>query len=129
VLSPIFAGLDRNVLKTGDARPCAKLLFASKRRLIQINGPDARVELSHPPRDFVRLRSARRGGPNTKGGIAANAKRQVLDWDGRPISRLYSAGENSSAFEFVYEGDANLTECIVFGRIAGRNAAEEKAIG
>ncbi|HWU41224.1 MAG TPA: FAD-binding protein, partial [Candidatus Acidoferrum sp.] len=25
------------------------------------------------------------GGPNTKGGIAANAKREVLDWEGRPI--------------------------------------------
>jgi 3-oxosteroid 1-dehydrogenase len=69
------------------------------------------------------------GGPNTKGGIAANAKRQVLDWDGKPIARLYSAGEISSAFKFVYQGGGNLTECIVFGRIAGRNAAGEKAVG
>lgn len=65
------------------------------------------------------------GGPNTKGGIAANAKRQVLDWSGQPIPRLYSAGEISSAFKFVYQGGGNLTECIVFGRIAGRNAAHE----
>ena len=28
------------------------------------------------------------GGPNTKGGIAANAKREVLDWAGKPIPRL-----------------------------------------
>ena len=69
------------------------------------------------------------GGPNTKGGIAANAKRQVLDWKGRPIPRLYSAGEISSAFKFVYQGGGNLTECIVFGRIAGRNAAHEAAVG
>lgn len=68
------------------------------------------------------------GGPNTKGGIAANAKCQVLGWDGKPIARLYSAGEISSAFKFVYQAGGNLTECIVFGRIAGLNAAQEVAI-
>jgi 3-oxosteroid 1-dehydrogenase len=66
------------------------------------------------------------GGPNTKGGIAANAKREVLDWDLRPIPRLYTAGEISSALKFVYQGGGNLTECIVFGRIAGKNAAALK---
>ena len=63
------------------------------------------------------------GGPNTKGGIAANAKREALDWMGKPIPRLYTAGEISSALKFVYQGGGNLTECIVFGRIAGKNAA------
>ena len=66
------------------------------------------------------------GGPNTKGGIAANAKREVLDWTGKPIPRLYTAGEISSALKFVYQGGGNLTECIVFGRIAGKNAAAVK---
>lgn len=66
------------------------------------------------------------GGPNTKGGIAANAKREVLDWAGKPIPRLYTAGEISSALKFVYQGGGNLTECIVFGRIAGKNAAAVK---
>ena len=63
------------------------------------------------------------GGPNTKGGIAANAKREVLDWEGKPIPRLFSAGEISSTFKFVYQGGGNLTECLVFGRIAGMSAA------
>jgi len=63
------------------------------------------------------------GGPNTKGGIAANAKREVLDWKLNPIPRLYTAGEISSVLKFVYQGGGNLTECIVFGRIAGKNAA------
>jgi succinate dehydrogenase/fumarate reductase flavoprotein subunit len=63
------------------------------------------------------------GGPNTKGGIAANARREVLDWEGKPVPRLFTAGEISSALKFVYQGGGNLTECIVFGRIAGRNAA------
>jgi 3-oxosteroid 1-dehydrogenase len=68
------------------------------------------------------------GGPNTKGGIAANAKREVLNWKGEPIPRLFTAGEISSAFEFVYQGGGNLTECIVFGRIAGKNAAAMKPL-
>ena len=66
------------------------------------------------------------GGPNTKGGIRANPERQALDWDDKPIPRLYTAGEISSVFQFVYQGGGNLAECIVFGRIAGWNAAAEK---
>ena len=68
------------------------------------------------------------GGPNTKGGISANAKREVLDWKGEAIPRLFTAGELSSALKFVYQGGGNLTECIVMGRIAGRNAAAQKPI-
>lgn len=68
------------------------------------------------------------GGPNTKGGIRANPRRQVLDWDDKPIPRLYTAGEVSSVFQFVYQGGGNLAECIVFGRIAGWNAATEKPV-
>ena len=44
------------------------------------------------------------GGPNTKGGLRSNGRRQVLDWDDRPIPRLYAAGEINSAFQFVYQG-------------------------
>ncbi|KIX14311.1 FAD-dependent oxidoreductase [Dethiosulfatarculus sandiegensis] len=66
------------------------------------------------------------GGPNTKGGIACNASREVVDWDGKPIPRLFTAGEISSAFKFVYQGGGNLSECITFGRIAGKNAAAVK---
>jgi hypothetical protein len=66
------------------------------------------------------------GGPNTKGGIDANAKRQVLDWEAKPIPRLYTAGEISSVFKFVYQAGGNLTECIVCGRVAGKNAASER---
>ena len=69
------------------------------------------------------------GGPNTKGGIAANAKREVLNWKGEPIPRLFTAGEISSTLKFVYQGGGNLTECIVMGRIAGKNAASLKPWG
>jgi succinate dehydrogenase/fumarate reductase flavoprotein subunit len=65
------------------------------------------------------------GGPNTKGGLRADAERHVLDWDDQPVPRLYTAGEISSVFQFLYQGGGNLAECITFGRIAGRNVAAE----
>jgi hypothetical protein len=68
------------------------------------------------------------GGPNTKGGLQADADRHVIDWDNQIIPRLYTAGEVSSAFKFVYQGGGNITECIVCGRIAGKNAAAEASI-
>ena len=68
------------------------------------------------------------GGPNTKGGLRSNARREVLDWDDLPIPRLYAAGEINSVFQFVYQGGGNLAECIVFGRIAGANAAAETPV-
>ena len=67
------------------------------------------------------------GGPNTSGGLYANADRQVLDWDGKPIPRLFAAGEIASLFKYV--GSAHLSECIVCGRIAGKNAAALKPWG
>jgi succinate dehydrogenase/fumarate reductase flavoprotein subunit len=69
------------------------------------------------------------GGPNTKGGLRADAQRHVVDWDDKPIPRLYAVGEICSVFQFVYQGGGNLAEGIVFGRVAGRNAAAEQPIG
>jgi succinate dehydrogenase/fumarate reductase flavoprotein subunit len=84
--------------------------------------PDTMGALRTPPYYAIPLYP---GGPNTKGGLRANARREVLDWDDTPIPRLYAAGEICSVFQFVYQGGGNLAECIVFGRIAGKNAAEE----
>lgn len=64
------------------------------------------------------------GGPNTKGGLACNAERQVLDWNFKPIPRLFAVGEIASALKFVYQGGGNLTECIVFGQVAGQQLAK-----
>ena len=85
--------------------------------------PETMGPVSKPPFYAISLYP---GGPNTKGGLKANAQRQVLDWSGRPIPRLYTAGEIASVFKFVYQGGGNLAECITFGRVAGRNAASEK---
>lgn len=63
---------------------------------------------------------------NTQGGPKRNAKAQVLDVYGEPIKRLYSAGELGSIFNILYPGAGNVSECLSFGRIAGRNAAGER---
>lgn len=63
------------------------------------------------------------GGPNTKGGLLANADRQVLTWEGEPIPHLYCVGEIASALKFVYQGGGNLTECLVYGRHCGKLVA------
>ncbi len=68
------------------------------------------------------------GGPNTKGGLKANEKRQVVGWDGNVIPRLYAAGEIASAFKYVYQSGGNVAECIVFGRVAGLHAAQEPSL-
>ena len=62
---------------------------------------------------------------NTQGGPRRDKEARVLNNEGRPIPRLYSAGELGSLWGFLYPG-GNLMEALVFGRIAGRNAAGEK---
>lgn len=63
---------------------------------------------------------------NTQGGPRRNAEAQVMGADGEPIPHLYSAGELGSINAFQYQGGCNLAECLIFGRIAGENAAAVK---
>ncbi|AKM33121.1 fumarate reductase [Pandoraea faecigallinarum] len=60
---------------------------------------------------------------NTQGGPVHDAEQRVLDPFGEPIAGLYAAGELGSVFGHIYMAGGNLAECIVGGRIAGRNAA------
>jgi succinate dehydrogenase/fumarate reductase flavoprotein subunit len=62
---------------------------------------------------------------NTQGGPKRNDKAQIIHVNGEPIPRLYSAGELGSIFSVFYPGAGNISECLSFGRIAGRNAAGE----
>jgi succinate dehydrogenase/fumarate reductase flavoprotein subunit len=62
---------------------------------------------------------------NTQGGPRRNEKAQIIGLDGKPIPRLYSAGELGSIYAYNYNGGGNVGECFAFGRIAGRNAARE----
>lgn len=62
---------------------------------------------------------------NTQGGPARNASHQVLDYDDKPIPRLYSAGELGSIYVWMYQGAGNVSETII-GRLAGEHAAKEE---
>lgn len=65
---------------------------------------------------------------NTQGGPRRNERAQVMSVRGTPIARLYSAGELGSIWGMMYPGAGNVSEALVFGRIAGRNAAAEPAL-
>ena len=63
---------------------------------------------------------------NTQGGPRRNINAQIVDPFGAPIPRLYSAGELGSMWGTIYQGASNIGECLVYGRIAGKNAAAEE---
>lgn len=60
----------------------------------------------------------------TLGGVGIDVQAQVIGLDGCPIPRLFAAGEVCGGIHGASRlGSSALTECIVFGRIAGRHAA------
>jgi flavocytochrome c len=62
----------------------------------------------------------------TMGGVLINEKAQVLNLWKEPIGGLYAAGEVTGGTHGACRlGSCSITECLVFGRIAGRNAAAE----
>ncbi len=64
----------------------------------------------------------------TMGGLAINADAQVLNTKGIPIAGLYAAGELVGGVHGACRlGSCSITECFVFGRIAGRNAANQES--
>lgn len=63
---------------------------------------------------------------NTQGGPRRNKNAEVLDTTGTPIPHLYSAGELGGLTPFQYNSGGNLAECMIFGKIAGTNAAAAK---
>lgn len=63
---------------------------------------------------------------NTQGGPRRNENAQVIGLDGKPIPHLYSAGELGGITAFQYQGGGNIAECVIFGQIAGKNAAAAK---
>lgn len=63
---------------------------------------------------------------NTQGGPKRNVNGQVLNALDEPIPHLFCAGELGSIWGTIYQGSSNIAECLVFGRIAGRQAAQTK---
>jgi succinate dehydrogenase/fumarate reductase flavoprotein subunit len=61
------------------------------------------------------------------GGLKIDTSAHVLDIADQPIPGLYAAGELvGGLFYFNYPGSAGLMAGAVFGRIAGRTAAEHR---
>lgn len=61
----------------------------------------------------------------TMGGVKINEKAQVLREDNTVIEGLYGAGEVTGGVHGENRLAGNsLLECVVFGRIAGKNAAQ-----
>lgn len=58
----------------------------------------------------------------TMGGLSINERAQVLDFNGNTIEGLFAAGEVVGGVHGASRlGSCAITECIVFGRIAGQN--------
>lgn len=64
---------------------------------------------------------------NSQGGAKRDGKSQVLDLQGVPIPRLFSAGEFGSIYGYMYNGGGNCSEAVSTGRIAGQGAAALEA--
>lgn len=61
----------------------------------------------------------------TMGGVAIDEKSRVLDATGEIIKGIWAAGEISGGLHGDNRlGGSSLLECVVFGRIAGNQAAE-----
>lgn len=86
--------------------------------------PSNTVPLTHAPYYAMRLWPKVH---HTMGGVQINVRGQVIDLNQNPIKRLYAAGEVTGGVHGACRlGSCAITECLVFGRIAGRNAASEE---
>lgn len=64
---------------------------------------------------------------HTMGGIRIDALARVMDLDNQPIKGLYAAGEITGGIHGACRlGSCAIPDCIVFGRIAGKNASVEE---
>ncbi len=79
--------------------------------------------LVHPPFYAIRLWPKVH---HTMGGVHINTNAQVIDLHHNPINGLYAAGEVTGGVHGACRlGSCAITDCLVFGRIAGQNAARE----
>ena len=60
---------------------------------------------------------------NTQGGPKRSAKGEVVDVFGKPVPRLYAAGELGVIYAYNYNGGGNVSEAIACGRYAARQIA------
>ena len=60
----------------------------------------------------------------TFGGLKVDPRAQVLNADGQTIPGLYAAGETMGIYYGTYTGATSVLRGAVFGRLAGRHAAD-----
>jgi succinate dehydrogenase/fumarate reductase flavoprotein subunit len=61
------------------------------------------------------------------GGLVINNNAQVIGFNMKPVKGLYAAGEVTGGVHgAVRLGSVAMADCVVFGRIAGKNAAKEQ---
>lgn len=61
---------------------------------------------------------------HTMGGPRKSIRAECLGIDGKPIPHLYVAGELGSMWGLTYQGACANADAMIFGRIAGREAAK-----
>jgi flavocytochrome c len=77
--------------------------------------------LTHPPYYCMRVWPKVH---HTMGGVLINDNAQVLDLSKKPLHGFYAAGEVTGGIHGASRlSCCAITDCLVFGRIAGRNAA------
>lgn len=65
---------------------------------------------------------------HTMGGLRIDKEARVMGFDLKAIPGLYAAGEITGGVHgAVRLGSVAMTDCVVFGRIAGKNAGSQKA--
>ena len=89
--------------------------------LAQYRPADSMAALDTPPFYAIKLTPCFL---NTDGGPRRSARAEILDVDGNPIAGLFSSGEFGSIHNFMYQGGTNVSECVIFGRIAAKSAFE-----
>lgn len=62
----------------------------------------------------------------SEAGPRRNARAEIINPEHKPIPHLYGAGELGSNMSNLYQGGSDLADCLIFGKIAGQNAAHPK---
>ena len=82
--------------------------------------------LKHPPYFCIRLWPKVH---HTMGGVLINSKAQVLNLSHQPIEGFYAAGEVTGGIHGACRlGSCAIIDCLVFGRLAGKNAASQEKV-
>ncbi|MBI9099415.1 MAG: FAD-binding protein, partial [Spirochaetaceae bacterium] len=99
--------------------------FVLHKKDLDLNKPilEKAKEIIKPPFYTIRLWPKVH---HTMGGLRINAKAQVLDLNGEIIKGLFAAGEVTGGVHGASRlGSCAITECFVFGRIAGKSGTDQ----